>query len=157
MCSQLHVYRIYTIVSRGLKVFFSSCRAAYIFPLAYQKVLVTPSLSLAAFCWPNPHFTLFFHSSASRAHPSQEGLWQTEDNCSGESSLTGLQIEHEACYTRKYLRGLGNVRWSPAYNQVNTVCTKSGLGLTCLTWHAVSSTMARERLGLGERWYFCLA
>jgi len=34
-------------------------------------------------------------SSASRAHPSQEGLWGTEGSCSGEASLPGLPIKCE--------------------------------------------------------------
>jgi len=33
------------------------------------------------------------------------------------ASLPGLPIERETCYTRKYLRGLGNLCSSEAYNQ----------------------------------------
>jgi len=74
-----------------------------------------PSLSLATFCWPNPLFALSFLFSASCAHQSQERLWWTEGSCSGEASWPWLLIKHEACYTRKYLRGSGNLRWSAAY------------------------------------------
>jgi len=32
-----------------------------------------------------PNFLLILFSSASRAHPSQEGLWWTEGSCGGEN------------------------------------------------------------------------
>jgi len=46
---------------------------------------MTLSLSLATFL--STKFFRIRFSSASRAHPSQEGLWWTEGSCSGVSII----------------------------------------------------------------------
>jgi len=59
-----------------------------------------PSLSSAAFCWPNSLFALSFPSSAWHARvctPSDVGLWWTERSCSDEASSPELPIKREAC------------------------------------------------------------
>jgi len=56
-------------------------------------------------------------SSASRAHPSQEGLWWTERSCSCISTLAGLRIKAKHASARKYLRRLGNLCSNAVYNQ----------------------------------------
>jgi len=70
---------------------------------------MTLKLFLATFCERNSLHILF--SSASHAHLSQEGLWWTEGSCSGVSIITGLPR------TRMYLRILGILCSSAAYNQ----------------------------------------
>ena len=121
-----------------------------------------PSLFLATFCWPNPLSTFSFLSSASCAHPPQEGLWWTEDSCSGEASLLGLLIKDEACYTQKYLRGLGDLWWSAAYynfwtqfrvayNRVNTVsklwsCGKLLRNLPAFCFHSSATIKTCKRI-----------
>jgi len=80
--------------------------------------------------------TLFTHSILFRIICTlpQEVLWWTGGSCSGEISLpgTGLRRNAKCASTRKYFRGLGDLRLSAAYinfltpfraayNRVNTV------------------------------------
>jgi len=106
--------------------------------LRYRKVKMTLSLSLAKFFSTKLPFYILF-SSASRAHPSQDELWWTEGSCSGKASSPGLPQMWKRALTRKYLRGLGNLRSSASYNRVNTVYAQC-------TRHASSALLGGTRL-----------
>jgi len=56
---------------------------------------MTLRLFLAKLCWPNPLFALSFLSSASCAHPSQEGFWWTEGSCS--DGMLSSNTHYQGC------------------------------------------------------------
>ena len=123
----LEIHYIFDCKPRLIKfLFIISCgywsMAAYnqgrlSFPifLLYWTVQMTLSPSLSTFCRPSSvsHAILFGITS------SQEGLWRTEGSYSSHSqaSLPGLPTNAKRASTRKYLRCLGDLCSSGAYNQ----------------------------------------
>jgi len=61
--------------------------AYVLFSLSYLKLPMALSLYLDTFYRPKSLCAFYFHS-ASHAHPSQEGLWWTEDSCGGVNIIT---------------------------------------------------------------------
>jgi len=74
------------IIKGGLRFYFFTLSKAIDHSQSFLSYVLSTKLS----------FHIPF-SSASRAHPSQEGLWWTEGSCSGEASLPGLPIKRETC------------------------------------------------------------
>ena len=56
-------------------------------------------------------------SLASIAYPSKQELWWTEGSCSGVNIITRVAKNTKHANAQKYLRGLGNLCSSVAYNQ----------------------------------------
>jgi len=94
--------------------------AAYIFYFFSLSKGIDDTQSFLGYVWSTKLSFHILFSSASRAHPSQEGFWWTEGSCSGLSIITrgqGCQWNAKRASTRKYLRGFGNLCSSAAYNQ----------------------------------------
>ena len=96
------VYRIISIVSRGLSS-LSSFHAAYnqwwltfLYFLALLKGIDDAQSFLEYVLSTKVSFHVRF-SSASRAHPSQGGLWWTQESCSGVSITTRVANKCETC------------------------------------------------------------
>jgi len=77
-------------------VAYNQARLIFLIALPYRKEYMAFSLSLATFVSIELSFHILF-SSASRAHPSQEGLWWTEGNCSGVNIITRVTNKRETC------------------------------------------------------------
>ena len=114
--------RLFFIISCGLQSSEVYSRGQLkVFSLACQNVEMTPSLSLATFCRPNSRSA--FSSLQNHVHIRHRRDYDGQKSAVVVwTSLPGLPIKHEACYTRKYLRGWGNnLWWSAAYNRINTI------------------------------------
>jgi len=98
------VCKVFFIISCGLY-----SRVAYnhgglhFFILSHWKALMTLSVFMATFCWPNSFCILF------NIIPSSEGLWWTEGSCSGVSITMRVAKHAKRASMRKCVRGLGNL------------------------------------------------